>query len=104
MRARRSSGFTLMELMVVLVIIGILAAIIVPNVIGKAEKGKVTAAQTNLRHLADAVENFHLDMSRYPVSLEELMKRPSGAKSWGGPYLRTLEKDPWGRDFILRTP
>jgi general secretion pathway protein G len=102
-------GFTLIELMVVLVIIGVLAALIVPNVLDRADDARTTAAKTDVNNLAQALKLYRLDNQRYPSSeqgLAALMVRPSTAPlppNWR-PYLDKLPTDPWGRPYRYLNP
>ncbi len=102
-------GFTLIELMVVLVIIGVLAALIVPNVIGRADDARVTAARTDVNNLMQALKLYKLDNQRYPSAeqgLQALLTRPTtgpAAPNWK-PYLDKLPNDPWGRSYQYLNP
>jgi len=106
---RRAHGFTLIELMVVLVIIGVLGALIVPNLINRADDARVTAARTDVNNLMQALKLYRLDNQRYPSAeqgLESLVKKPTtGAvpPNWK-PYIDKLPADPWGRPYQYLNP
>ncbi|MGC4027823.1 MAG: type II secretion system major pseudopilin GspG [Steroidobacteraceae bacterium] len=101
-------GFTLIEIMVVVVIIGLLAAIIGPQVAGRADQAKVTKAQSDIAALETALTMYKLDNSRYPTTeqgLRALVEKPQDARNWkAGGYLRRASKDPWGNDYQYRYP
>jgi general secretion pathway protein G len=109
-RKRRSirSGFTMVELMAVLVIVGLLAAVVVTNFVGRIEGAKVTTTKASLKSLHSAVTSFYMDTGRYPTEtegLEVLVVRPSDVTKWQtGGYLdtTTVPKDGWGREFVYR--
>ncbi len=102
---RANSGFTLMELMIVLVIIGVLAAAVTPVLVSRADKAKVTRAKGDIKHIADQVKLFKMEQNRYPDAMEDLVNRPSFAKDWPeGGYLEKVPKDPWGSDYIFKKP
>ncbi len=106
---RRRSGFTLIELMVVLVIIGVLAALIVPNVLDRADDARVTAAKTDVSNLMQALKLYKLDNQRYPSNeqgLDALVKKPTvnpAPANWR-PYLEKLPTDPWGQPYQYMNP
>lgn len=104
-----SAGFTLIELMVVLVIIGVLAALIVPNVLERADDARTTAAKTDINNLMQALKLYKLDNQRYPVSaqgLQALQIKPNTGPipaNWK-PYLDKLPNDPWGHSYQYLNP
>ncbi len=104
---RGQQGFTLIEILVVVVIIGILGAVIVPNLLSRPDQARITAAQTDLRVLASALDMYRLDNFQYPSTdqgLEALVSRPSGfpeAKNWNPDgYIKDLPTDPWNSPYI----
>ena len=103
-------GFTLIELMVVLVIIGVLAALIVPNVLDRADDARATAAKTDVNNLMQALKLYRLDNQRYPTAeqgLKALVAKPAGGgpipPNWK-PYLERLPNDPWGQAYQYLNP
>ncbi|MCE9583918.1 MAG: type II secretion system major pseudopilin GspG [Planctomycetes bacterium] len=103
--SRWNSGFTLMELMIVLVIIGVLAAAVAPVLVNRAEKARTVRAKADLKQIADQCQLFKMDQARYPDSLEDLSTQPSYAKNWpAGGYFDKALKDPWGADYVFQKP
>jgi len=105
---KNASAFTMIEIMVVIIIIGILAATIVPQFIGTTFDAKVSAAKGHLAELESAVERFYVTMDRYPTAdegLKVLVEAPTDdAKNWRGPYIKELRNDPWGNPYQYRYP
>jgi general secretion pathway protein G len=103
-------GFTLIEIMVVVVIIGLLAAVIVPNVVSQVEKARVSKAQQDIASLETALTMFKLDNSKYPGTdqgLQSLVVQPSdpSIRHWKpGGYVKRVQKDPWGNDYLYVFP
>jgi general secretion pathway protein G len=109
LRRRVQQGFTLIELMVVLLIIGVLAALIVPNVLDRADDARVTAAKTDVNNLMQALKLYRLDNQRYPSAeqgLQALLTKPTTAPvpiNWKS-YLDLLPNDPWGKPYVYLNP
>lgn len=107
-RRLASTGFTLLELLVVIVIIGMLASYVGPKYFSQIGKSEVAVARSQLEALGKAVETFRLDVGRYPTAEEglgALMSRPESAQGWTGPYLKkAVPLDPWGHAYVYRFP
>jgi general secretion pathway protein G len=109
LRRRIQDGFTLIELMVVLLIIGVLAALIVPNVLDRADDARVTAAKADVNNLMQALKLYKLDNQRYPSAeqgLAALLTKPTTAPvppNWKS-YLDVLPNDPWGKPYAYLNP
>jgi general secretion pathway protein G len=105
---RKLRGFTLIELIVVVIILGILAATILPQFIGATYDAKVGTAKANIAQLEQALERFYIHFDRYPASeegLKVLVEPPAGEEAkWRGPYVSMLRNDPWGNAFQYRNP
>jgi len=98
-------AFTLVELMLVVTIIGILAAIVIPRIAGRSEQARVTAAHADISGgIKTALDAFEVDNGFYPKSLQDLIQQPSNAKNWHGPYLESLPVDPWGNPYVYVYP
>lgn len=101
-------GFTLIEIMVVVVIIGILAALIAPNIIGRDDQARVAAAKSDMQAISQALDMFKMDNFRYPMTepgLDALVSQPTEAKNWPqGGYLKSKPVDPWGNPYVYLSP
>ena len=106
-------GFTLIEIMLVVIIIGILVAMIVPNIAGRSEQARKTAARTDIEsNLGTALDLYRMDAGKYPSTeqgLSALITEPTAAPvpaQWNGPYLKkkTVPKDPWGHEYVYESP
>ena len=108
LRRRSIRGFSLIELIVVLVILGLLATVVGPRVMDKLSKGKAEIAKVQIDQLEGALGLFRFDVGRYPNTAEGLLAlaQNPGIDNWSGPYLNklTLPKDPWGREYQYRSP
>jgi general secretion pathway protein G len=110
LRERKSErGFSLIELIVVLVILGLLAAIVGPNIYNKLAKGKVQIAKIQIKEFEGALQLFSFDVGRFPTSaegLDALLHNPGNLEAWKGPYLAKAElpNDPWGKPYVYRCP
>lgn len=106
-RIENRKGFTLVELLVVLVILGLLAALVGPKLFPKLGKGKQAAARAQIELFEQALDQFRLDVGRYPTTQEGLaaLAVNSGIEKWDGPYLKKgVPDDPWGRPYIYTCP
>jgi general secretion pathway protein G len=102
-------GFTLIELMVVMIILGLLAALVVPKMFGRIGQAKQKAAYAQIELFGTALDSFYLDVGRYPTTeegLQALITPPSGIESWNGPYLKKSEipLDPWNNPYHYESP
>jgi len=101
----KQRGFTLVELLLVLVILALIAGLVLPGIIGKAESAKAKAASSQISRISMSVESYYLDTGNVPSSLEELVNKPSGTSGWNGPYIKnSLLKDPWGKPYKYSSP
>lgn len=101
-------AFTLIELLLVLVILGVLAALVVPKFTNRSQQARETAAKSDISTIENQINAFEIDVGRFPSSeegLSALVAAPSNVTSWKGPYLqRGLPKDPWGNDYVYKFP
>ena len=105
----KSAGFTLLELLIVMIIIGLLAALIGPKMIGRVGESRQTVAKQQVEGFGSALEMYKLDTTKYPTQeqgLEALVSEPQGVNNWKGPYLKKkfIPKDPWGHEYIYTYP
>ena len=104
----RQRAFTLIELLLVLVILGILAAIVVPKFAGRTEQARLTAAQSQISTFGTALDAFEVDNGSYPKGksgLNDLMVQPRDTQNWRGPYMKSeVPLDPWGHAYVYECP
>ena len=108
-KQKPSAAFTLIEIMVVVIILGILAATIIPQFMGTTQDAKISAAKSHIAELESAVERFYIHMDRYPTTdegLKVLVDPPANDedKKWRGPYIKQLRDDPWGHPYQYAFP
>ena len=101
----RSGGFTLLEMLAVIVLLGIVATIVVRQVGGNVDKGKYGAGKAQLASLSMKIENYALDVGAPPKNLQQLTTKPANARNWNGPYAKPSDlQDPFGHEFGYRSP
>ena len=108
-RVRHDAGFTLLEILVVIAIIGLLIGLVAPAALRQLGGARVSVAKQSIERLSTVLDLYHLDAGSYPTSeqgLSALVKKPAGITQWNGPYLKgdDVPNDPWGRPFVYRQP
>jgi len=105
---RKEKGFTLIELMLVVIIISALAAMVLPRLAGRSEQARVAAAQADIQaNIATALKLYELDNGQFPSTsegLQSLMSKPSNVGNWNGPYIEKEPLDPWGKKYQYKSP
>jgi general secretion pathway protein G len=105
---QKNQGFTLIEVMVVIIIVGLLSALVAPKFFGKIDQARVKTTKTQIELLGAALDDFRLDNGRYPTmeeGLNALRKQPDELKNWYGPYLpKDIPLDAWGKEYIYKSP
>ena len=98
-------GFSLIELLVVIILLGVIMSVVLPQIGNLGDGGKYNGAKAQLTRLSQAVETFQFDVGRYPENLDELVQKPGDGEFWSGPYVKpSLLKDPWKKDWIYKVP
>jgi general secretion pathway protein G len=102
---QRNCAFTLVEMLLVVTIIGILAALVIPRIVGRVEQSRITATKADVMGgISTALNLYEVDNGVFPKSLEDLIRQPGDARNWHGPYLGKPPVDPWGHPYIYYYP
>ena len=105
---KKEQGFTLIEVLIVMVILGLLAALVGPKMFGKVGKSRQKAAKAQIALFETALDTYRLDLGKYPTTEQELQalrEKPDGAEKWDGPYLsKAIPLDPWGNPYVYESP
>lgn len=101
---RHARGFTIIELLIVMAILGMLAVMVAPNLFNQADSARRDAALSQISSLGSALDAYRLDVGQYPDSLEGLVRNTSGRSTWNGPYVRgNIPNDPWGNPYVYQS-
>ena len=102
---KRKHGFTLIEVLIVMVILGLLGALVAPRMFGKVGKSRQRAAKAQISLFETALDTYRLDVGKYPATLEDLRTNPGNITKWDGPYLpKDVPMDPWGNPYEYKVP
>ena len=103
---RRAGGFTLLELLAVLVILGLIGALVGPQIFKWLDRANADTTQIQIQALGGSIDLYRLEVGAYPPTLEALVAKPDGVERWNGPYLKkaAIPKDPWGNEYRYRLP
>ena len=102
---RAQSGFTLIEIILVVMLIGVVVAFAASRILGGGDRAKVGLAKAQVQTTSDKIEQYKMDVGQYPAKLDDLVTQPSGVAGWLGPYAKTIEtKDPWGNAIEYKLP
>lgn len=104
----RKQGFSLIELLIVMIILGLLASLVGPRLFRHVDDARVSTARTQVELIGTALDSYRLDVGRYPTTeqgLDALRRQPTGVRNWNGPYLpREIPSDPWGNPYMYKSP
>lgn len=101
---RQERGFTLVEMLLVITIIGILAALVIPKMMGRSEQARQAAVRADISAIKTSLDSFEVDSGFYPNNLTDLTQQPRDSKNWRGPYLDKIPQDPWGSPYVYAYP